>query len=60
MGANSVSAKTYGNYTIKFNDGTEHRLFEPNITISGTVMGDRTFAVTGSMSIEDKVTFIIT
>jgi hypothetical protein len=42
-GANSISARKTGNFTVEFKDGIKHQLMFPNIHIKGLTVGNRTF-----------------
>ena len=55
MGANSVTANNYGKYTIKYSDGTTHRIILPTILITGITYGTRTFTVSDKMYVIDEV-----
>jgi hypothetical protein len=54
-GANTVTANNIGKYTIKFSDGTIHKVIFPTIYVTGLTYGSRTFAVQGKLFITDEV-----
>ena len=53
-GANSVVANTYGKYSIELKDGTLYEITTPELYITGTTLGDRTYSVRGKIFITDK------
>ena len=53
-GANSITSNTKGNYYVEYNDGTKHMIVPCNIHITGTLFGDRTFAVCDNLYVIDE------
>ena len=54
-GANTVKANNVGKYTIKFSDGTVHKVIAPTIYVTGITYGSRTIAVTDKLYVVDEV-----
>jgi hypothetical protein len=53
-GANSVSAKTKGEYKVEYPDGTVHTIYSCSILITGTLIGSRTFSVVDKFFVVDE------
>lgn len=53
-GANSVTAKTKGIYTVEYSDGTKHLIYPCVILINGTLIGERSYAVIEKTYIVDE------
>lgn len=54
-GANSITARKTGSFTIEFKDGNKHTIFFPNIGIKGLSMGNRTFNYKHCAIIKDEI-----
>lgn len=52
-GPNNVVAKSIGNCTIEFKDGSSFRTTNPEINVTGTILGDRTYSIKGKIVVED-------
>lgn len=52
-GANNVTAKSYGKFFIEFNDGFKYFCTHPELKITGTLYGDRTFQIRDQICVED-------
>lgn len=53
-GTNSVTAKYKGSYTVEFKNGIKHKVFFPQFTLSGMLMGNRTIKYKGNLTVTDE------
>lgn len=53
-GANNVVAKSFGKYVLELGNDTIYEFSSPELNVSGTIMGDRAFAIKGKIFITDK------
>jgi len=54
-----VTINNVGKYTIKFSDGTIHKVIFPTIYVTGLTYGSRTIAVQGKLFITDEVHYLL-
>ena len=54
IGPNSVKARKSGNFIVRFNDGTIHKIHFPTICIKGTTVGTRTFNFSYNALVSDE------
>ena len=53
-GHNSIDAYTRGVFYIEYPDGTKHKVDSCNIQMTGTLYGERTFAIVDKLCISDE------
>ena len=58
-GTNSISSKSLGYHYVEYPDGGKYRIYGPNLTITGTLYGARTFNYSDRMYVVDEVRKIL-
>ena len=53
-GHNSIDAHTKGVFYVEYSDGTKHKIYSCNIQMTGTLYGERTFALVDKLMIIDE------
>lgn len=53
-GANSLTAKYKGSYTVHFANGIKHLVYFPEFKLSGTLLGNRSIKYKGKMIVVDE------
>lgn len=53
-GANSIYGKTLGFYMVEYKDGVKHLIYPCDLSMNGTLIGERTFAIVGKFYIVDE------
>lgn len=53
-GANSIYGRTFGYYMVEYKDGVKHLIYPCDLSMNGTLIGERTFAIVGKFYIVDE------